>query len=115
MACSQFATDFDSPAFRVVTCIITVLSFAYWCFCIIWTLPLAISGELFLGHAKEAIEEETEAAKRIQSRRSGDMESQVERRGSMSDGGQPISTVSSRHRPINTSSRTSRRGSEAQA
>lgn len=46
---SQFAIDFDSIAFRVITTIILLVLIIYWLYAIICTLPMVVSGELFLG------------------------------------------------------------------
>ena len=49
VASSQFAIDFDSIAFRVITTIILIISVIYWFYLIIYTLPMILSGEAFLG------------------------------------------------------------------
>jgi fatty acid desaturase len=55
VACTQFAIDFDSPAFRVISTAICILSVIYWIFLAVYTLPLL---ELLL---HEAVQEEEES------------------------------------------------------
>jgi hypothetical protein len=58
VACTQFAIDFDSPAFRVISTAICILSVIYWIFLAVYTMPLLVSGELLL---REAVEEEEDS------------------------------------------------------
>lgn len=60
VACTQFADDFDSPAFRVIATIICIISVVFWLFLVVYTLPLIITGELLLGNARHKLEEEEE-------------------------------------------------------
>lgn len=60
VASTQFADDFDSPAFRVISTIICVISVIFWLFLVVYTLPLLISGELLLQNGRHKGEEEEE-------------------------------------------------------
>lgn len=84
VACSQLAIDFDSPTFRVLTAIILVVLVLYWFYLIGNTLPMVLSGELFLAEALDSHEEEKMA-----------QESQRERvaSGSGSSGSGAVSTA----------------------
>ncbi len=72
-ACSQLATDFDSPTFRVVTAIILVVLVLYWLYLFISTLPMLLSGELFLSGAMDEHEEEKMAAREREREREREM------------------------------------------
>jgi hypothetical protein len=74
VACSQFATDFDSPAFRVITAIILVCLVIFWLWLVLYTLPMIISGELLLANARSKLEEEEEAEQHIQHHNSRQMD-----------------------------------------
>lgn len=63
IACSQFSTDFDSPAFAVITSIILVTLVILWLYLVIATIPMVISGELFLAEALEEMEKHREESK----------------------------------------------------
>jgi len=58
VACTQFADDFDSPAFRVIATMITIVSVIFWLFLVVYTLPLIVSGELLLDNDAHKEEEE---------------------------------------------------------
>ena len=64
IACTQLAIDFDSPAFRVIASIVLVVALLYWLYLIAFTIPMVLSGELFLAEAMEHKEEEEERGER---------------------------------------------------
>lgn len=57
---TQFAIDFDSPTFRVVSSIILVFMVLLWLWLVLSTLPMVISGELLLGEAWEEMQKDKE-------------------------------------------------------
>lgn len=70
---SQFAIDFDSIAFRVITTIILFVLIIYWLYAIICTLPMVVSGELFLGDlVKEREKEEKDRGGEDEEREGGE-------------------------------------------
>lgn len=61
VACTQIAKDLDSPAFKGIASAILIISVIHWLWLVIYTVPMIISGELFLSEAKELEREEEEA------------------------------------------------------
>ena len=72
LTCSQLAIDLDSSTFRVITAIILVVLVSYWLYLVVFTLPLIVSGKLFL---EEAYHEQEEEKEREQTARSSRIES----------------------------------------
>ena len=60
VAVTQLAIDLDSVAFRVISSIILVVSVLYWLYLIAYTLPMVLSGELFLAEMYEKDKKERE-------------------------------------------------------
>ncbi len=48
LACGQLATAFNSAALKGITSAILVLLVLWWLYLVVCTIPMAISGELFL-------------------------------------------------------------------
>lgn len=61
IACTQIANDLDSPAFKGIASGILIIAVIHWIWLVIYTLPMIMSGELFLSEAKETEKEEAEA------------------------------------------------------
>ena len=86
VACTQLAIDLDSPTFRVIASIVLVVSVLYWFYLVAFTLPLVISGELFLAEAKED-RENAKLREQEERRRSSPSGSRRDGQGSSSDHG----------------------------
>jgi hypothetical protein len=63
IACNQIGVDLDSPAFKGIASAILIIAVIHWIWLVIYTLPMIVSGELFLAEAKHLSEEEAEAEK----------------------------------------------------
>lgn len=70
LAATQFATDFDSPAFKVVSTIVLIVLVIWWLYLIVCTIPMIISGELLLAEAYEEMKKHRE--KHNEPERNGD-------------------------------------------
>jgi hypothetical protein len=61
VACTQIAKDLDSPAFEGIASAILVIAVIHWLWLVIYTVPMIISGELFLSEAEHLKKQEQEA------------------------------------------------------
>lgn len=87
IACNQIATDLDSPAFKGIASAILIIAVIHWIWLVIYTLPMIVSGELFLGEAEHLSKEEAEAEKKGSQGDAGGHETsdgQLERRNNRS-------------------------------
>ena len=58
VAATQLAISLDSPVFRVVSTIILIVMVIYWLYLVIYSLPMVLSGEMFLGEVLHEMEKE---------------------------------------------------------
>jgi tellurite resistance protein TehA-like permease len=61
VACTQIAKDLDSPAFEGIASAILIIAVIHWLWLVIYTVPMIISGELFLSEAEHLKKQEQEA------------------------------------------------------
>lgn len=84
IACTQIAKDLDSPVFKGIASGILIIAVLHWLWLVVYTVPMVISGELFLSEVKEMEEEEAkEKEKKLQGQSDGRADNsngQVERR-----------------------------------
>lgn len=84
VACTQIAKDLDSPAFDGIASAILIIAVIHWIWLVIYTVPMVISGELFLSEAEHLRKQEQEAMEDKQHEgegsRSESSSNQVERR-----------------------------------
>lgn len=62
IACTQIAKDLDSPAFKGIASGILIIAILHWIWLLVYTVPMVISGELFLSETEEMKEGEEKAA-----------------------------------------------------
>mgnify|MGYP006876474623 CR=1 FL=1 len=94
VAASQFAIDFDSTAFKVITTIVLLLLVIYWLYLVACTLPMVASGELFLRDVFEEMEKE----KKHGGEKQGGGEGEREERGEHGEEQEETARPSRRHR-----------------
>ncbi|KAJ9107341.1 hypothetical protein QFC21_000791 [Naganishia friedmannii] len=87
IACNQIGVDLDSPAFKGIASAILIIAVIHWIWLVIYTIPMIVSGELFLAEAEHLSKEEAEAEKKMSHGEAAGQETpdgQVERRNNRS-------------------------------
>lgn len=84
VACTEIAKDLDSPAFEGIASALLIIAVIHWIWLMIYTIPMVISGELFLSEADHLRKEEKEAMEGMQQDKEGsraeNTNHQIERR-----------------------------------
>ena len=79
IACTEIAKDLDSPAFEGIASALLIIAVVHWIWLVIYTIPMVLSGELFLSEADHLREEEEKAMKGLQQDKEGSRAENVNR------------------------------------